>query len=174
MTHHLTPPLDNETIKRLKAGDKVLLSGTIYTARDAAHSRLVNDEDLPFPLEGAVIYYVGPTPAKEGAVIGAAGPTSSYRMDEMAVPLMKRGVKMMIGKGDRSETFRQEMMANHAVYMIATGGAGALLASKIKSRTLLMYEDLGPEAVYQLEVEDFPCFVAYDVHGNNLLKRSRT
>lgn len=173
MTHTLTPPLDNATIENLKAGDKVLLSGTIYTARDAAHSRLIEEDTLPFELQGAVIYYVGPTPAKEGAIIGAAGPTSSYRMDEMAVPLMERGVKMMIGKGDRSETFRKAMMENNAVYMIATGGAGALLASKIKNRKLIMYEDLGAEAVYELEVENFPCFVAYDTHGNNILKRSR-
>ncbi len=174
MTHRITPPLDNETLHNLKAGDRVLITGTIYTARDAAHSRLINETSPPFSLKGAIIYYVGPTPAKEGAVIGAAGPTSSYRMDEMAVPLMESGVKMMIGKGDRSETFRQHMVNNHAVYMIATGGAGALLASKIKKRELVMYEDLGAEAVYELEVEDFPCFVAYDVHGNNLLKRSRS
>lgn len=173
MTKRLTPPLDEETVKTLKAGDKVLLSGKIYTARDAAHSRLIEEDTLPFELKGAVIYYVGPTPAKEGGVIGAAGPTSSYRMDDMAVPLMERGVKMMIGKGDRSETFRHHMIDNNAVYMIATGGAGALLASRIKNRRLIMYEDLGPEAVYELEVEDFPCFVAYDTQGNNILKRSR-
>ncbi len=166
----LTPPISNETVQSLKVGDKVLLSGTIYTARDQAHIRLVNEENPAFDLNGAVIYYVGPTPARDGEVIGACGPTSSYRMDSLAVPLMERGVKMMIGKGNRGKDFRESMRKNNAVYMIATGGAGALLASKIKKRELLMYEDLGPEAVYKLDVEDFPCFVAYDVHGNSLFK----
>ncbi|MGM0435458.1 MAG: FumA C-terminus/TtdB family hydratase beta subunit [Bacillota bacterium] len=174
MIHHLTPPITNEETKALKTGDQVLLTGTIYTARDAAHARLLKEKEMPFNIEGAVIYYVGPTPAREGEVIGAAGPTSSYRMDELAVPLMEQGLKMMIGKGDRSETFREEMITNNAVYLIATGGAGALLASKIKKRTLVKYEDLGPEAIYELEVENFPCFVAYDVHGNNLFKRSQS
>ncbi len=166
----LNPPLSNETIKSLKVGDKVLLSGTIYTARDQAHMRLVEENNPAFDLQGAVIYYVGPTPARESEVIGACGPTSSYRMDDLSVPLMERGVKMMIGKGNRGKAFQEAMQKNNAVYMIATGGAGALLASKVKSRKVLMYEDLGPEAVYALEVEDFPCFVAYDVHGNSLFK----
>ncbi len=166
----LTPPISNETVQSLRVGDKVLLSGTIYTARDQAHMRLVNEENPSFDLNGAVIYYVGPTPARDGEVIGACGPTSSYRMDSLAVPLMERGVKMMIGKGNRGKDFRESMQKNNAVYMIATGGAGALLASKIKKRELLMYEDLGPEAIYKLDVENFPCFVAYDVHGNSLFK----
>lgn len=174
MTHHLTPPVSIEDVKRLKSGDQVLFTGTIYTARDAAHARLLKEKDIPFEIEGSVIYYVGPTPAREGEVIGAAGPTSSYRMDELAVPLMEKGLRMMIGKGDRSETFRKKMIKNNAVYLIATGGAGALLASKIKKRTLIKYEDLGPEAIYELEVENFPCFVAYDVHGNNIFKRSHS
>jgi len=173
MIHHITPPVSASEAKKLKSGDRVLLSGTIYTARDAAHAKLLKEETLPFDIEGSVIYYVGPSPARDGEIIGAAGPTSSYRMDEMAVPLMEKGLRMMIGKGDRSETFRSEMIKNYAVYLIATGGAGALLASKIKKRTLVKYEDLGPEAVYKLEVEEFPCVVAYDTHGNNIFKRSR-
>lgn len=166
----LSPPISNHDINNLKSGDKVLITGTIYTARDQAHIRLLNENNLPFPIEGSIIYYVGPTPKKEGFAIGASGPTSSYRMDEMAVPLMEKGLKIMIGKGDRSEEFRHEMMKNNAVYLIATGGAGALLSSRIKSSKLIAYEDLGAEAIYQLEVEDFPCFVAYDVHGHNLFK----
>lgn len=167
---HLTPPISDQDIKSLKSGDKVLITGTIYTARDQAHIRLLKEENLPIPIDGTVIYYVGPTPKKEGFAIGASGPTSSYRMDELAVPLMEQGLKIMIGKGDRSEEFRHEMIKNNAAYLIATGGAGALLSSRIKSSKLIAYEDLGAEAIYQLEVENFPCFVAYDVHGNNIFK----
>ncbi len=166
----LTPPISNEDIKQLTVGEKVLISGIIYTARDQAHLRLVNEKHPAFDLNGAVIYYVGPTPAKDGQIIGSSGPTSAYRMDELAVPLMERGVKLMIGKGDRSKAYQKAMQANNATYLIATGGAGALLASKIKKRTLLMYEDLGPEAIYELVVEDFPCFVAYDIDGNSIFK----
>ncbi len=166
----ITPPIDNATIKQLHAGDKVLLSGTILTARDQAHIRLVKDQATDLDLKGAVIYYVGPTPARPGEIIGASGPTSSYRMDSLSVPLMERGVKMMIGKGNRSKAFRNAMIENNAVYMIATGGAGALLSSKIKSVRVIKYEDLGTEAVHALEVEDFPCFVAYDVHGKSIFK----
>ncbi len=166
----ITPPVDNATIKTLKVGDKVLFSGTIYTARDQAHIKLVQDMNPAFDLQGAVLYYVGPTPTRDGQVIGSCGPTSSYRMDELSVPLMERGVKMMIGKGNRSQNFQKEMIKNNAVYLIATGGTGALLASKVKQRKVLMYEELGPEAIYELEVKDFPCFVAYDVHGNTLFK----
>lgn len=113
---------------------------------------------------------IGPTPKREGFVIGASGPTSSYRMDKLAVPLMERGLKVMIGKGNRSKEFRKEMIKNNAVYLIATGGAGALLSSKILKSKLIMYEDLGAEAVYELEVKDFPCFVAYDIYGDSIFK----
>ncbi len=167
---HLTPPISNDDVKSLKVGEKVLITGTIYTARDQAHLRLVKETNPAFNLEGAVIFYVGPTPAKDGQVIGSSGPTSAYRMDELAVPLMERGVKLMIGKGDRSKAYQEAMRKNNATYLIATGGAGALLASKIKKRTLLMYEDLGAEAVYALDVEAFPCFVAYDVYGQSIFK----
>jgi fumarate hydratase subunit beta len=167
---HLTPPINDRDILSLHSGDKVLITGTIYTARDQANIRLLKEQESPIPIDGSIIYYVGPTPKKNGFAIGASGPTSSYRMDELAVPLMEQGLKIMIGKGDRSEAFRKEMIKNNAVYLIATGGAGALLSSRIKSSKLIAYEDLGAEAIYQLEVEDFPCFVAYDIHGNNIFK----
>jgi len=167
---HLQAPIKDSDIKQLKVGEKVLISGTIYTARDQAHIRLLKEENYPIPIDGSIIYYVGPTPKKEGFAIGASGPTSSYRMDELAVPLMEDGLKLMIGKGDRSEGFRQAMIKNNAVYLIATGGAGALLSSRIKSSKIVAYEDLGAEAIYELEVDNFPCFVAYDVHGNNIFK----
>lgn len=166
----LNTPIIDKDIKLLKVGEKVLISGTIYTARDQAHARLINEPNPLFELDGSVIYYVGPTPKRDNFPIGASGPTSSYRMDKLAVPLMKRGLKVMIGKGDRSEEFRKEMIANKAVYLITTGGAGALISSKILKSTLLMYEDLGAEAVYELVVKDFPCFVAYDIYGNDIFK----
>ncbi|KFZ26525.1 MAG: Fumarate hydratase class I, aerobic [Candidatus Izimaplasma bacterium HR2] len=166
----LNTPISNNDIKLLKAGEKVLLSGVIYTARDQAHLRLINEKELPFKMKGSVIYYVGPTPKRDGFSIGSSGPTSSYRMDKLAVPLMERGLKLMIGKGDRSEEFRKEMIKNNSCYLIATGGIGALLSSKIISSEIILYEDLGAEAVYKLEVKDFPCFVAYDIYGNNIFK----
>ena len=166
----LNTPINNDDIKKLKVGEKVLISGTIYTARDQAHARLINESNPLFEINGSVIYYVGPSPKKAGFPVGASGPTSSYRMDKLAVPLMERGLKVMIGKGDRSEDFRNEMIKNNAVYLITTGGAGALISSKIQKSTLIMYEDLGAEAVYKLEVKDFPCFVAYDIYGNNIFK----
>jgi fumarate hydratase subunit beta len=167
----LQTPITDQHVEQLKVGDKVLISGTIYTARDAAHMRLIKDENLQFELEGSVIFYVGPTPARDGVVIGASGPTSSYRMDTLAVPLMEKGLKLMIGKGDRSDEFISEMIKNRSVYLIATGGAGALLSSRVVSSEVIMYEDLGTEAVRKLEVKDFPCFVAYDIHGNNIFKQ---
>ena len=166
----LHTPINNEDIKKLKVGEKVLISGTIYTARDQAHSRLIKEDNPLFEISGSVIYYVGPTPKREGFSIGASGPTSSYRMDKLAVPLMEQGLKIMIGKGDRSEDFRKEMIKNNAVYLISTGGAGALLSSKIIESELIMYEDLGAEAIYKLKVKDFPCFVAYDIYGNSIFK----
>ncbi len=164
----LTTPIKESDVRSLKAGDKVLINGTIYTARDQAHMRLIKENTLPFNIEGAVFYYVGPTPARPNQIIGSSGPTSSYRMDTFAIPLMKKGLKMMIGKGNRSDVFRQAMIEHNAVYLIATGGAGALLSSKIVSSKVLMYDDLGTEAIRELEVKDFPCFVAYDVFGNQI------
>ena len=167
----LNTPITDKDIASLRVGEKVLISGTIYTARDQAHIRLIDEESPAFELEGSVIFYVGPTPNREGIPIGASGPTSSYRMDTLAVPLMERGLKFMIGKGDRSETFQQEMIKNKAVYLIATGGAGALLSSRVKNSKVIMYEDLKSEAIRELEVEDFPCFVAYDIYGGSIFER---
>ncbi|QMS85011.1 FumA C-terminus/TtdB family hydratase beta subunit [Candidatus Xianfuyuplasma coldseepsis] len=167
----MTTPITNDDVERLYAGEKVLISGTIYTARDQAHIRLLTEERPAFDIDGSVIFYVGPTPARGGNPIGSSGPTSSYRMDNITSNLMQQGLKLMIGKGDRSEAFRQEMMKYKSVYLIATGGAGALLASTVLSSKTIMYEDLGAEAIRELTVKDFPCFVAYDIHGGNIFQR---
>jgi fumarate hydratase subunit beta len=167
----LHTPITDKDITALRVGEKVSISGTIYTARDQAHIRLIEEKNPKFLLDGSVIFYVGPTPNRDGIPIGASGPTSSYRMDKLAVPLMERGLKLMIGKGDRSKEFQIEMIKNKAVYLIATGGAGALLSSRIKSSKIIMYDDLKSEAIRELEVEDFPCFVAYDIYGGSIFER---
>lgn len=168
----LQTPILEKDIAKLIVGEKVLITGTIYTARDQAHIRLLKEENPPFQYEGSVVFYVGPTPNREGVAIGASGPTSSYRMDKLSPKLMEQGLKVMIGKGDRSEEFRNQMIKNKAVYLIATGGAGALLSSRIINSEVIMYEDLGAEAIRKLEVKEFPCFVAYDIHGNDIFKRA--
>ncbi|MFP4258499.1 MAG: Fe-S-containing hydro-lyase [Desulfovermiculus sp.] len=171
-THKLTTPLTDEAVGQLKAGDVVLLTGTIYTARDAAHKRIVQaldrGEEPPFPLQGAVIYYVGPTPAPPGRPIGAAGPTTSYRMDSFAPRLYGLGVKATMGKGKRAPEVKEAMKEHNAVYLGATGGAGALLSQRIKQARVIAYEELGPEAVRELVVEDFPALVINDVYGGEL------
>ncbi len=168
----LTTPLNKEAIRNLRVGDVVLLSGTLYTARDAAHKRLCQavseGQPPPFPLEGSVIYYVGPTPAPPGFPIGAAGPTTSYRMDRYTPELIRRGVLATIGKGRRNEAVRQALQDCGAVYFGATGGAGALLAQRVRSARVIAYDDLGPEAVRELIVEDFPLVVVNDAHGGEL------
>jgi len=165
-------PLDNDTISSLEAGDTVLLSGIIITGRDAAHKRMVDliksDQTLPFSIEGEVIYYVGPTPAPPGRPIGAAGPTTSYRMDQYAPTLIERGLRGMIGKGRRSEEVYEAMKNWGAVYFAAIGGTGALMSRCIKEAEVLAWEELGPEAVRRLVVEDMPLIVATDVFGNDL------
>jgi len=172
MAKRITTPLDDEVVAGLRAGDQVLLTGVVYTARDAAHKRLValieEGKPLPFELAGQVVYYVGPTPAKPGEPIGAAGPTTAGRMDPYAPVLMERGLKGMIGKGARSKAVRDAMVRHRAVYFAAVGGAGALAAKRIKSAEIVAYEDLGPEAVRKLYVEDFPLFVVNDVYGGDL------
>jgi fumarate hydratase subunit beta len=169
----LHTPLTSDKCTSLKAGDKVYLSGTIYTARDQAHKRIVEaitrGEDPPFNLTNAIIFYVGPSPAKPGQVIGSAGPTTSYRMDSYTPFLLEKGLKGMIGKGERSREVKESIVKNQALYFVAVGGAGALLSASIKDAKIIAYPDLGPEAVYQLEVEKFPCYVAIDCHGNSLL-----
>jgi len=168
----LKPPLSDEDVEKLKIGDRVVISGIIYTGRDAAHKRLLDllkgGKDLPFDIKGQIIYYVGPTPAKPGQVLGSAGPTTSYRMDAYSPSLIERGLKGMIGKGMRSDTVKEAMKKYKAVYFAATGGAGALLAKRVKKAEVVAYEDLGPEAIRRLEVDDLPVIVVNDVRGNDL------
>jgi fumarate hydratase subunit beta len=171
----LETPLTEEEVRELKAGDKVLLSGTVYTGRDAAHARLLKalDEgkELPMELDGQVIYYVGPAPAKPGKPIGSAGPTTSYRMDPFAPTLIKQGLRAMIGKGDRNEEVVETMKEEGTVYFGAIGGAAALIAQRIKEAEVIAYDDLGTEAVRRLRVEDFPVIVVIDSEGNSLYER---
>ena len=172
MEKKITLPITDEDIKNLKAGDSVLLSGSIITGRDAAHKRLYEliqkGEKLPVDIKGELIYYVGPAPAKPGYAVGPAGPTSSYRMDKYAPSLLDLGLKGMIGKGARNKEVVDAIVRNKGVYLVATGGAAALIAKSIKSEEILCYEDLGTEAVRRYEVEDFPCIVAIDSNGNNV------
>jgi fumarate hydratase subunit beta len=168
----LKPPLSDEEVERLKIGDRVMICGVIYTGRDAAHKRLFDllkeGKNLPFDIKGEIIYYVGPAPSKPGQVLGSAGPTTSYRMDAYAPSLIERGLKGMIGKGMRSDAVKEAMRKYKAIYFAATGGAGALLAKRVKKAEIVAYEDLGPEAIRRLEVEDLPVIVINDVRGNDL------
>ncbi len=170
-------PLSDDTVEQLAAGDRVLISGVIYTARDAAHKRLVEliraDQPLPLSLAGQIFYYVGPTPPPPGRPIGAAGPTTSYRMDPYAPLLIERGLKGMIGKGVRGEGVIEAMKRHRAVYFAATGGAGALLSITIKRAEVVAYADLGTEAIRRLEVEDFPAIVVCDARGNDLYREGQ-
>ncbi|EYE88990.1 fumarate hydratase [Fervidicella metallireducens AeB] len=171
MEKRITTPLTDEMLKDLKAGDSVLISGYIYTARDAAHKRLVEllkeGKELPFDIKDQVIYYVGPTPAKEGQPIGSAGPTTSYRMDAYSPALIEVGLNGMIGKGKRDASVVEAMKKHGAVYFAAIGGAAALTAKCVKSAELIAYEDLGAEAIRKLYVEDLPLVVVIDSEGNN-------
>ena len=170
----ISVPVTREMTSKLKAGDQVLLSGQIIAARDAAHKRMTEalqrGDALPVCLRGQVIYYVGPTPALPGRVVGSAGPTTAARMDTYTPALLEHGLLGMIGKGDRSDTVIEALKRNNAVYFAATGGAGALLAAHIKRYTVLAYPELGPEALAELEVENFPVTVAIDCTGNNLYR----
>lgn len=177
MTVKLKTPLTKDIAKTLKSGDIVSLTGTIYTARDAAHKRMLEDYDktgkLPIDIKDAIIYYAGPAPAKPGQVIGSAGPTTSSRMDAYAPRLMDMGETGMIGKGARNKEVIDAMVRNGCVYFGATGGAGALIASHIKSAQVVAYEDLCSEAIFKLYVEDFPLVVIIDTQGNNLYETAR-
>jgi len=168
----ISTPLSEEVVTSLRSGDQVLISGWLYTARDAAHQRMDDlikqGKDLPFDIRGQIIYYVGPSPAKPGQIIGSAGPTTSSRMDAYAPALIARGLKGMIGKGSRSGEVIRAMMQYKAVYFGGVGGAGALLARTIKEVEMVAYEDLGTEAIRRLKVEDFPAIVVNDVKGNDL------
>ncbi len=169
------PVKNKEELKNLQAGDWLLLSGTLYVARDAAHGRLSDNmasgEPLPFPLENQAVYYMGPTPAKPGQVIGSAGPTTASRMDRYTPQLLESGLSVMIGKGDRSQAVIDSMVTNGAVYLAAIGGAGAYYAKCIVGRELIAYEDLGAEAILKIMVRDFPVVVAIDALGNSIYKR---
>jgi fumarate hydratase subunit beta len=174
MEKKIHTPITSDKIKDLRAGDLVLISGTIYTGRDAAHKRLVqlleDKKPLPIDFKDQVIYYTGPTPAKDGRPIGSCGPTSSYRMDPFANQLMEIGLKVMIGKGDRSQSFIDDMLFHKGIYMQTVGGAGALLSRRVKKSKVVAFFDLGPEAIYELEVDDFPVIVTYDIYGGNLIE----
>jgi len=173
----ITTPLTEEVVEKLRIGDKVLISGVIYTGRDAAHKRLTDlvsrGESLPFNIAGQILYYVGPTPPKPGQAIGSAGPTTSYRMDSYAPILIAKGLKGMIGKGIRGKEVIDAIKKFKAIYFGATGGAGALLSKRIKKAEVIAYEDLGPEAIRRLEVEDFPVIVVNDVKGDDLYIEGR-
>lgn len=172
MDKKITTPFTEEKVKGLKAGDTVLITGTIYTARDAAHKRLVDlldkGEKLPMDIKDGIIYYVGPTPTKPGRAFGSAGPTTSYRMDAYAPRLLDEGLRGMIGKGLRGKEVVASMIKNKAVYFAAIGGAAALIGKAVKKAELIAYEDLGSEAVRKLTVEDFPVTVAIDSAGNSI------
>lgn len=172
MEKHITVPFNRETASSLEAGDYVYLTGTIYTARDAAHKRMYEalqaGEELPMNMEDNIIYYMGPSPAREGRPIGSAGPTTASRMDKYAPSLLDLGLKGMIGKGKRSEAVKDAIVRNGAVYFAAVGGAGALLSKSITSSEVIAYDDLGTEAIRRLEVRNFPVIVVIDSKGNNL------
>ncbi len=171
---HLKTPLSDGDIVNLKIGDRAVISGIIYTARDAAHKRLVEltdkGKELPFDIRGQIIYYVGPSPARPGKPIGSCGPTTSCRMDVYTPKLLEKGLKATIGKGNRSENVVEAMKKHKAVYFVATGGAAALLAKSVKKAEVIAYEELGAEAIMRLEVENFPIVVANDIYGNDLYK----
>jgi fumarate hydratase subunit beta len=173
----LTTPLTEETVRALKVGDQVLLSGAVYGARDAAHKRMAEalaaGESLPILLQGQVIYYVGPAPARPGEVTGPAGPTTASRLDPYTLALLARGLKGTIGKGKRDQAVRQAMIQHTAVYFVAVGGAAALIAGRIKNVETVAYQDLGTEAIYRLEVEDFPLVVGNDAHGADLFEAGK-
>ncbi|MGL5918311.1 MAG: Fe-S-containing hydro-lyase [Cetobacterium sp.] len=175
---HLTTPLKDSEVEKLKAGDTVSITGYIYTARDAAHARLIklleNGEKLPFDLNGQIIYYAGPSPAKPGQPIGSCGPTTSYRMDSYSPTILENGLKGMIGKGARNKEVRDSIVKNKAIYFAAVGGAAALIAQSVKSSEIIAYEDLGAEAIRKLEVVNFPAIVINDCDGNDLYEITRS
>lgn len=172
MERHIKVPMEKEEILTLRAGDAVYLTGTIYTARDAAHKRmyeaLIHGEDLPIEIDGNAIYYMGPSPARDGRAIGSAGPTTSSRMDKYAPALLDMGLKCMIGKGKRSKEVKDAIVRNEAVYLAAIGGAGALLSRAIVASEVIAYDDLGTEAIRKLDIVNFPAIVVMDCKGNDL------
>ena len=175
--YHITSPLEPQLIEKLKAGDQVLITGAIYVARDAAHKRMIQaldkGEGLPFELTGQTLYYMGPSPAKPGQVIGSAGPTTSGRMDIFTPHLLAAGLRAMVGKGSRSPQVKEAIKKHKAIYLAAIGGAGALIAKSIKKAEVVAYEDLGAEAIHRLEVEDFPAIVVNDIYGGDIYEEGK-
>ena len=171
---HITTPLTADTVKNLRAGDVVRITGSVYTARDAAHKRMTEalaaGQPLPFDITGQVVYYVGPSPTKPGEVVGSAGPTTSGRMDKYTPTLIEKGMRGMIGKGSRSKEVIDACVKYGAVYFVAVGGAAAVISQSIKGEEMIAYEDLGPEAIRRYEVEDFPAIVCIDAEGNDFYK----
>jgi len=171
-THYINTPLNDDTIAKFKVGDRVLISGTVYTARDAAHKLMVESlkqgKPLPFDIAGQILYYTGPAPAPPGKPIGSAGPTTSYRMDAYTPILLNAGLKGMIGKGDRSKKVRDAIKKNKAIYFITIGGAAVYIAKSIKESKVIAYPELGAEAVYLLEVKEFPAIVGIDMYGGDI------
>jgi len=174
---HIQLPLTDDVIQKLRIGDYVYLTGTLYTARDAAHRRMTEalqkGEPLPVDIRGQVIYYVGPTPPKPGMVIGSAGPTTSVRLDPFTAPLLEAGLKGIIGKGGRGPQVREALQKHRAVYFLAVGGAGALLSKQIRRVEVVAYEELGTEAIRLMEVEEFPVVVCNDIYGGDLLDQGK-
>lgn len=175
-TVKLTTPLEEKALEKLRTGDKVLLSGKIYVARDQAHIRLIEmmkeGKKLPVDLKGQAVYYAGPSPTKPGEVIGSVGPTTAARMDKIAEPLFEQGVKITIGKGERSREFREMTKKYKAPYLAAMGGSGAVMQKSVIENNLVAFEDLGPEAIYRLTVKDMPLYVAYDIQGGDIYHRA--
>ncbi|MGQ9470666.1 MAG: Fe-S-containing hydro-lyase [Candidatus Aminicenantales bacterium] len=175
--HRITTPVSDETIEKMRAGDRVFITGYILTGRDAAHKRLVDlikeGKDLPIDVKGQLIYYVGPTPARPGKPIGSAGPTTSYRMDSYAPLLHAMGLKGTIGKGSRSQEVKEALKKYKAVYLAAVGGAGALISKSIEAQEVVAYPELGPEAIIRLKVKDFPCIVINDMYGGDLYEEGK-
>ena len=171
---HITTPLTADTVKTLRAGDVVRITGPVYTARDAAHKRMTEalaaGKPLPFDITGQIVYYVGPSPTKPGEVVGSAGPTTSGRMDKYTPTLIEKGMRGMIGKGSRSKEVIDACVKHGAVYFVAVGGAAAVISQSIKGEEMIAYEDLGPEAIRRYEVEDFPAIVCIDAEGNDFYK----
>ena len=172
----ISTPISIEEIRKLKCGDSISLSGVLYTARDAAHKLMIENikggKDLPFDVKNQGIYYVGPTPTKPGEIIGSAGPTTSYRMDDLTIPLLEKGLKIMIGKGKRDKEVIEAMKEYGSVYLAAIGGAGAYISNSIKSCEVIAYDYLGAEAIRKIEVEDLKLIVAIDSYGNNIYERN--
>jgi fumarate hydratase subunit beta len=174
---NITSPIEPEVIEKLKVGDRVFISGVLFTARDTAHQRMVkaitDGDKLPFNIKGQTLYYMGPSPARPGQVIGSAGPTTSGRMDAYTPPLLRAGLKAMIGKGSRSAEVKESIKKNQAIYLVTFGGAGALLAKAIKKAEVIAYPELVAEAIMRLEVENFPAIVANDIHGGDIFIQNR-